>query len=88
MLNCTIDKSDVGNVLSTGCDFALLWSYHAKEDKIGCSLRSDGRVDVSQSIFLLTVVAKKYGGGGHRAAAGFSIPTSGLGLILNAKRIV
>ena len=32
---------------------------------ITVSLRSDGSVDVSK-------LAKKYGGGGHKAAAGFS----------------
>jgi len=42
---------------------AIIWSRRGK--KIVVSLRSDGTVDVSK-------IAEKYGGGGHKAAAGFS----------------
>lgn len=42
---------------------AIIWSERA--GKIIVSLRSDGSVDVAK-------IAVKYGGGGHRAAAGFS----------------
>lgn len=42
---------------------AVVWSR--KGDKITVSLRSDGTVDVAR-------LAQRYGGGGHRAAAGFS----------------
>lgn len=45
--------------------FAVSWSQD--KDTIHVSLRSDGSIDVSE-------IAKKYGGGGHKAAAGFSFP--------------
>lgn len=45
--------------------FAISWMQ--EKDKIHVSLRSDGLFDVSE-------IAKKYGGGGHKAAAGFSFP--------------
>lgn len=45
--------------------FAITW--YQDKDMIYVSLRSDGAVDVSE-------IAKKYGGGGHKAAAGFSFP--------------
>jgi len=80
MVNCTVDKSDVGNILSITADMALLWSYDAKDNKIECSLRSDGKIDVTE-------VAKLYGGGGHRAAAGFSLPADQLDLITKAPRV-
>lgn len=44
---------------------SITWSQLA--DQITVSLRSDGNVDVS-------LIAKKYGGGGHKAAAGFELP--------------
>lgn len=43
---------------------AIVWS--AKRDKVVISLRSNGKIDVSK-------LAQKFGGGGHRAAAGFRI---------------
>lgn len=43
---------------------ALIWSVG--KDGVRCSLRSKGDVDVS-------AIAKKYGGGGHRNAAGFAV---------------
>ncbi len=42
--------------------FAIVWRW--SRGKINASLRSDGSVDVSE-------IAKKFGGGGHKAAAGF-----------------
>jgi len=45
--------------------FGLLWNESG--GRIRCSLRSYGTVDVSK-------IAKKYGGGGHRLASGFSFP--------------
>ena len=44
---------------------ALIWSQD--NNSINFSLRSDGGVDVSE-------IAKKYGGGGHKSSAGFSMP--------------
>lgn len=45
--------------------FAISWIQ--QKNRIDVSLRSDGSVDVSE-------IAKKFGGGGHKAAAGFSFP--------------
>lgn len=45
--------------------FGIIWSY--KKNYIKVSLRSDGKVDVSK-------LAAKFGGGGHKASAGFELP--------------
>lgn len=45
--------------------FAVVW--YISYDGIKVSLRSNGKFDVLK-------IAKKYGGGGHRAAAGFLLP--------------
>lgn len=45
---------------------AIMW--YEGNDGIHVSLRSDGSVDVSK-------IAEKFGGGGHKAAAGFSLPS-------------
>ncbi len=47
------------------------------DGRIKCSLRSSGRIDVSQ-------IARKFGGGGHKAAAGTYLPPP----IENAKKII
>lgn len=65
-VNClSVFASDVGNLLAQGNPFAATW-YESNGERI-FSLRStnDGR-DVS-------AIAKYFGGGGHRNAAGFSI---------------
>ncbi len=45
---------------------SISWSYD--KDVVIVSLRSDGSVDVGQ-------MAKRYGGGGHKQAAGFEVKT-------------
>ena len=45
--------------------FGISWYY--RDNKLHVSLRSDGTVDVSK-------LALKYSGGGHRGAAGFTVP--------------
>lgn len=65
--SCTDIISEVASSLATGRPFGAC--YYISGEKIIFSLRSlppDG-VDVS-------AVARKFGGGGHRHAAGFSIP--------------
>ena len=44
---------------------SVMW--YKNEKKLGISLRSNGKVDVSK-------IAGKYGGGGHKAAAAFVLP--------------
>ncbi len=59
--------SEIGHILyNKKPHFALTWT----EDKLGVhvSLRSDGLVDVSK-------IAEKYGGGGHKTSAGFTLPS-------------
>jgi oligoribonuclease NrnB/cAMP/cGMP phosphodiesterase (DHH superfamily) len=59
-------SSDVGHQLATQSGtYGLLW-YINKEGKCLCSLRSNGDYDVS-------TIAKAFGGGGHKNAAGFEI---------------
>ena len=59
--------STLGERLSEKCgSFALLWYVHS-DGEVKCSLRSQGKVDVA-------AMAEKFGGGGHRNAAGFRMP--------------
>ncbi|OGZ45862.1 MAG: hypothetical protein A3C84_03690 [Candidatus Ryanbacteria bacterium RIFCSPHIGHO2_02_FULL_48_12] len=64
MVNSAVHASEIGNALcKAGSPIGIIWSRRGKS--VIVSLRSLGDVDVSQ-------IAMKYGGGGHRAAAGFS----------------
>ena len=57
--------SDLGHELANkSSTFGLVWSM-AGDGQVHCSLRSNGDYDVS-------AIAKAFGGGGHRNAAGFS----------------
>ena len=59
-------SSDVGHQLATQSGtYGLLWSIN-REGKCLCSLRSNGDYDVS-------AIAKAFGGGGHKNAAGFEV---------------
>ena len=65
--NCSAPlTSDVGHQLAVKSGtFGLLWSVGKKGPQhVSCSLRSDGDYDVSY-------IAKQFGGGGHKNAAGF-----------------
>ena len=74
-VNSTVLASDIGNALALkgidqGISYAIVGSYNPKYKGWGFSLRSlhgtrDGAADVS-------LIAGKYGGGGHRAAAGMA----------------
>jgi oligoribonuclease NrnB/cAMP/cGMP phosphodiesterase (DHH superfamily) len=60
--------SEIGARLAPDCDFALIWYYDHNDCDVKVSLRSfHEHVDVSE-------IAKKFGGGGHRKAAGFRLP--------------
>lgn len=71
VVNCAASdslKSYVGAALiKKGYPFAVIWQRFAKTVKV--SLRSGGKVDVSKT-------AKRFGGGGHMAAASFWIKAS------------
>ena len=59
--------SELGERLAEKCgSFALLWYVHS-DGEVKCSLRSRGKVDVA-------TMAEKFGGGGHKNAAGFRMP--------------
>lgn len=65
-VNSPIFQSEIGNVLTKKMPpIGIVWSE--KEGGIRVSLRSNGKVDVAK-------LAEKYGGGGHKAASGFSLP--------------
>ncbi|PJE64903.1 MAG: hypothetical protein COU90_00075 [Candidatus Ryanbacteria bacterium CG10_big_fil_rev_8_21_14_0_10_43_42] len=64
MVNTNIYVSELGHTLvKHGSPVAIMWSR--REHKIIVSLRSDGSVNVAE-------LAERYGGGGHKSAAGFS----------------
>ena len=64
IVNATSDVSELGEyIYKNGYDLAIIWNV--KNDKFKFSLRSK-TVDCSE-------IAKKYGGGGHPGAAGFTI---------------
>jgi len=66
VVNASHWMSEVGSALSPHCDLAVIW-YHDHEDKkIKVSLRAfHDNIDASE-------IAKQFGGGGHKAAAGFT----------------
>ena len=60
--------SDVGHELAIQSGtFGLCWTLSKEGLVAKCSLRSNGGYDVS-------TIAKVFGGGGHRNAAGFEVP--------------
>ena len=67
VVNSSHWMSEIGARLAPGCDFAVIW-YYDHEDRINkISLRGfHDTVDVSE-------IAKEFGGGGHKKAAGFQI---------------
>ena len=66
--------SDVGNILAQQCGtFAAVYYPHARELKV--SLRAVSGFDVEQ-------LARRFGGGGHKAAAAFRLPLTDLPALL------
>lgn len=67
VVNASHWMSEIGNRLAPDCDFALVWYYDHAREETKVSLRSfHDTIDVSE-------VAERFGGGGHRKAAGFSL---------------
>jgi len=68
VVNSSHWMSEIGARLAPDCDFAMMWYYDHETLGYNCSLRSfHETTDVSE-------VAKRYGGGGHKKAAGFRLP--------------
>lgn len=67
-VNTCEDISEVGEAICVkhACDAAMIYYYGGDSKGWLCSLRSNNGTDVSK-------LAQLYGGGGHKAAAGFSL---------------
>lgn len=66
-VNTPNNISEVGHELANaGGTYGLVWYYDGATGRANCSLRSNGDYDVS-------AIAKAFGGGGHKNAAGFNI---------------
>lgn len=62
--------SEIGANLAPSCDFVMIWYRDHKKQITKVSLRSfHESVDVS-------IIARQFGGGGHKKAAGFILPGS------------
>lgn len=68
VVNSPTNISEVGTAIYERDPYmvALMWFYSHKEDMVICSLRGSKNKDVS-------TIAKKFGGGGHKSAAGFKM---------------
>ena len=65
-VNTSVHMSEVGHELANKSGtYGLIW-YLGENNNVKCSLRSNGDYDVS-------AIAKCFGGGGHKNAAGFSV---------------
>ena len=65
VVNSSHWMSEIGASLAKDCDFAMIWYYDHDVCIYKCSLRAfHDTIDVSE-------IAKSFGGGGHRKAAGF-----------------
>lgn len=70
VVNSSHWMSEIGNRLSHECDFAVIWYYDHADCLNKVSLRAfHDNVDVSE-------IAKQFGGGGHKKAAGFALPAN------------
>ena len=68
VVNSSHWMSEIGAKLAPDCDFAMIWYYDHDKRNYNCSLRAfHDAVDVSE-------IAKQFGGGGHKKAAGFKLP--------------
>jgi oligoribonuclease NrnB/cAMP/cGMP phosphodiesterase (DHH superfamily) len=67
VVNSSHWMSEIGARLAPDCDFAMIWFYDHEDRIIKVSLRSfHDKIDVSE-------IAKEFGGGGHKKAAGFQM---------------
>ncbi len=68
VVNASHWMSEIGARLAPDCDFAFIWywDHEAKHTKVSLRAFHD-TVDVAE-------ISKRYGGGGHKKAAGFQLP--------------
>jgi len=67
IVNASHWMSEIGSKLSPDCDFVVIWYFDHTRQEHRVSLRSfHENVDVSE-------IAKSFGGGGHKSAAGFTL---------------
>ena len=67
VVNSSHWMSEIGARLAPDCDFALIWYYDHAIQAVKVSLRAfHDNIDVSE-------VSKKFGGGGHKKAGGFTL---------------
>ena len=65
--NSNVDISDLGNYIAKqGYQIGIIWGR--RKGQLIVSLRSIGDMDVS-------IIAKDFGGGGHKNASGFTLNT-------------
>lgn len=72
MANCDYElRSEVGNEMCAlgDCDFSVVWTYSLKDDQWWLSLR----LGDSKDDYDLSIIAKRFGGGGHPRASGMTI---------------
>jgi oligoribonuclease NrnB/cAMP/cGMP phosphodiesterase (DHH superfamily) len=68
VVNASHWMSEIGARLSPDCEFAMIWYYDHEDKIVKVSLRAfHDYVDVSE-------ISKRFGGGGHKKAAGFTLP--------------
>ena len=68
VVNASHWMSEIGARLAPDCDFAMIWYWDHEDKMTKVSLRAfHDTVDVSE-------VSKQFGGGGHKKAAGFTLP--------------
>ncbi len=68
VVNASHWMSEIGARLAPDCDFAMIWYWDHDAQHTKVSLRAfHDTVDVSE-------ISKKFGGGGHKKAAGFQLP--------------
>ena len=68
VVNASHWMSEIGARLAPDCDFAMIWYWDHDVQETKVSLRAfHDAVDVSE-------ISKKFGGGGHKKAAGFQLP--------------
>ena len=68
VVNASHWMSEIGARLAPDCDFAMIWYWDHDDQVTKVSLRAfHDSQDVSE-------IAKHYGGGGHKKAAGFTLP--------------